>query len=60
LLVEASAVYQAAYDLPECLEVEVEQSGCNAAEIRDQKQYETDWEARRLFARQDSRSRTGI
>jgi hypothetical protein len=47
-------VYQAAYDLSECLEAEVEQSDCNAAERRDQQQYETDGEARLLFARQES------
>jgi len=50
------SVYQAAYDLSEGLEAEVEQSDCHAAERRDQQQYETDGEARLLFARQESRA----
>jgi hypothetical protein len=51
LLVEASGVYRAPADLLERLELELERSGCNAAEERDRIRYENERRARRLFVR---------
>ncbi len=52
LIVEASGVYRAPADLLERLELELERSGCNEAERRDRRRYETDREARRRFVRE--------
>ena len=49
LIVEASGVYRAPVDLLDRLELELERSGCNKAERRDRRRYESDREARRRY-----------
>ncbi len=55
LIVEDSGAYRAPADLLERLELELERSGCNAAEIRDRRRYEKQREARKRFIRDRQR-----